>query len=274
MRTLQQRQQQLMAHLLHGDGDINDHIALQGNVSTATRLHIYRNAYQTRLRETLDTDHPVTGSYLGDELFEQMVAGYRSRHPSNQRSLRHYADELPEFLAAQAPFCDNPQIAELARFERLLLSAFDAAEAVRVSRADLQRLPLAAWPGMTPVFHPSVQLFESDWNVVGLWQALKAESMPPAAQQGFEAWLLWRNRELLTEFRHLDAAEHCLLKQLLAGAEFATACEALLELVPVAEVSAVAAGTLVNWLELGLIVELDQGNPKQAEWRDGGDAIE
>ena len=80
--TLAQRQQQLMQHLLHGDGAIKEYIAQQGNVSTETRLHIYRNAYQERLRQTLDTDHPVTGIYLGDELFADMVAAYREHHQS------------------------------------------------------------------------------------------------------------------------------------------------------------------------------------------------
>ena len=147
----------------------------------------------------------------------------------------------------------------MARFERLLLSAFDAADAPRVTSADLQSLPVAAWPGMRPEFHPSVQLFESDWNVVSLWQAIKADSAPPAALQGLETWLLWRNGNLLTEFSHLNAAELCLLKLFMAGADFATACEALLEILPESEVSAAAAATLLNWLELGLIVTLVRG---------------
>ena len=254
-----------MAHLLRGDSDIKAHIASQGKVSTDTRLHIYRNAYQTRLRETLDTDHPITGLYLGDELFERMVAGYRelypSRHQNLRHSLRHYADALPEFLATEAPFSESPQIAELARFERLLLSAFDAREARRTSREELQALPLDAWPGMTPIFHPSVYLFESEWNVVGVWQALKTEATPPPAQQEPQAWLVWRNGDLLTEFRHVETVELCLFTQFRAGAPFAPACEALLELLPSSEVSGAAANALLGWLESGLIIALaPEGN--------------
>jgi hypothetical protein len=263
-----------MAHLLQGDSDISEHIAVQGKVSTQARLHIYRNAYQVRLKETLDTDHPVTGLYLGDELFELMVAAYREQHLSRHQSLRHYADALPEFLATQQPFCESPQIAELARFERLLLSAFDAREATRVSRENLQQLPLEAWPAMLPTFHPSVHLFESDWNVVSLWQALNSETVPPPAQQATQAWLLWRNGDLLTEFRHLNAVELCLFKQFLSGAGFAAACEALLELLPSAQVSGAAAATLLQWLDLGLIVALAQYTPVQERVRPGGAGLD
>lgn len=254
--TLQQRQQQLMAHLLEGDSAIDEHIVQQGSVSTATRLHIYRNAYQSRLRETLDTDFPITGSYLGDELFEEMVGAYREAHLSKQRSLRRYGDALPGFLAAGEPFCDNPEIAELARFERMLLSAFDAGEARRIGRAELQQVPVEAWPEMTVRFHASVHLFATNWNVVSLWQALKAGTKPPLAASGFEAWLVWRNGDLLTEFKHLDPVQYCLLTHFQSGADFASACEALLQLVPAAEVSGAVARTLLEWLELGLIIEL------------------
>lgn len=254
--TLAERQRQLMQHLLHGDDTIAAHIVQQGNVSVATRLHIYRNAYQSRLRDTIDTDHPVTGTYLGDALFEEMVAAYREYHQSSQRSLRHYADELPGFLKANEPFSSNPQIAELVRFERLLLSAFDAAEAPRATRADLSILPVEAWPGMRPEFHPSVKLFETHWNVVSMWQAIKEDRAPPEPQQGFEAWVVWRNGDLLTEFRHLASADLWLLKYLLDGSDFATACEAMLEVMPESEVSAAAVGMLLVWLDLGLIARL------------------
>jgi hypothetical protein len=254
--TLQRRQQQLMAHLLAGDSAIDEHIAQQGTVSTATRLHIYRNAYQSRLRETVDTDFPITGSYLGDDLFEKMVGAYREAHLSKHRSLRCYGDALPKFLATQKPFCDNPEIAELARIERMLLSAFDAAEGVRIGSGELQQVPIEAWPTMTVRFHASVHLFASEWNVVSLWQALKSENTPPAADTGFEAWLLWRNADLLTEFKHLQAVEHCLFTHFQSGADFASSCEALLEYIPADAVSVAVAKTLLEWMESGLIVEL------------------
>lgn len=255
-QTLRERQQQMMEYLLDGKGDIADHIAQQGNITVDTRLHIYLNAYRVRLRETIDTDHPVTGDYLGDELFDQMVRHYTEQHPSRYKSLRHFCDELPAFLASSEPFNAHPQIAELARFERLLLSAFDAADASTLESEALASLASDAWPEMTVSFHPSVRLFESHWNVVSIWQAMKKEATPPDAKWSSEQWLLWRNRDHLTEFSHLNSAELCMYRQFLSGADFATVCEALLELIPESEVSTTAVNTLVKWIDQGLIRSL------------------
>lgn len=256
-RQLQQRQNQLMDYLLSGKGEIAEHIVSHGELSTQTRLHIYGNAYQTRLREAIDTDHPATGVYLGDNLFELMVDNYRQQHASRHRSLRYFADALPHFLATQMPFRDNPQISELARFERLLMNAFDAADASRATIEQLRQILVEDWPTLKLDFHPSVQLFESKWNAVEIWQAIKEEKTPPAAQQSPETWLVWRNKGLLTEFRHLGEAELCMFKQFKGDGHFASACEALLDIEPEDRVSAIAVNTLMGWLDAGLVKGLN-----------------
>ncbi|MBV1932738.1 MAG: DNA-binding domain-containing protein [Porticoccaceae bacterium] len=250
---LQQRQQQMMSYLLSGKDEIAEHVLDQGKLSAQTRLHIYGNAYHSRLRDTIDTDHPATGVYLGDSLFELMVDNYRQQHASSYRSLRHFADALPHFLAMQTPFCDNPQISELARFERLLVSTFNAADASRATIEQLRQFPVEDWPEINIDFHPSVQLFESNWNAVEIWQAIKEEKTPPTAQEDSTTWLVWRNQVLLTEFRHLGMAEFSMFKHFKSGGSFASACEALLDIEPEDQVSAIAINTLMRWLDSGLV---------------------
>ena len=86
-----------------------------------------------------------------------MAAEYVEHCPSSRTSLRHFADQLPGFLARTEPFCEHGQIPELARFERLLMTAFDAAEANRVANEALAELPVEEWPDTTLRFHPSMQ---------------------------------------------------------------------------------------------------------------------
>lgn len=250
---LRQRQHELMAYLLGRNEHIAAHVANQGNIDIVTRLSIYRHAYRKRLRETMDTDHPITGTYLGDTLFENMVDGFIDSYPSSYRSLRQFCDRLPRFLSEQTPFSDNPQIAELAQFERCLLTAFDAADAPRESLELLSQLPADSWPEMTITFHPSVAVFTCRWNVVEIWQAIKADCAPPAAVQQPLSWLLWRNAERLTEFRALDVAEQTMIQTCLSGANFATVCEALLDVLPEDNISAVAVNRLSQWLSEGLV---------------------
>lgn len=252
-QTLQQRQQQLMAYLLEGDKAIGAHIVDQGNISIDTRLNIYANAYRTRLRETLETDHQLSGNYLGDELFEKMAAGYIEECASQHRSLRHFGDDLADYLTTHAPFNEHPQISELVRFERLLLTAFDAADADRASVQDLTQIDGNSWPAIKLKFHPSVQLFSSPWNAVPIWQALKQEQTPPQPLQQLNHWLLWRNTELLTEFRHCSEAELCCYEFFAAKESFADACDALLNILPEDEVSETAVKILIQWLDLGFI---------------------
>lgn len=251
--SLQQRQQQLMAYLLKGDKAIGEHIVDQGRISIDTRLNIYGNAYRTRLRETIETDHSLSGNYLGDELFDQMATGYIDECASKHRSLRHFGDDLADYVKTRAPFNEHPQISELVRFERLLLTAFDAADGERANIADLTRIEGNHWPSITLKFHPSVQLFSSHWNAVNIWQALKQEQTPPAPINNLNHWLLWRNTELLTEFRHCSSAEFCCYEFFAAGESFADACDALLNILPEEDVSSTAVEILVKWLNSGFI---------------------
>ncbi len=261
--SLHIRQRQLLASLLNNDSrdgrggcEIENHIHDQGPIDTETRLAIYRNAYRLRLGQTIDMDHPVTGAYLGDELFEQMVQGYIDTYRSHYRSLRQYADNLPKYLRYQSPFCDHREIAELARFERLLLTAFDAADASRESELSLRQLPAENWPGLKVVFHPSVQLFESDWNVVDIWQSLKSNRTPPPPKNEPAAYLLWRNRNCLTEFHSLSAVELLMLQLFLRGSTGAEVCEALATYLPENEVSNTYVQLLGGWLSQGIVRQL------------------
>ncbi|WP_027857262.1 HvfC/BufC N-terminal domain-containing protein [Marinobacterium jannaschii] len=256
MNSLKERQRQLLDYLRGHSSDIAAHIGQQGNISTELRLGIYHNAYRVRLRETLDSDLPVLGQYLGDDLYRQMVAGYIEQYPSRYRSLRHFADNLPAFLASQAPFCEHPQIAGLARFERLLMDVFDAPDATQAELSELQQLPAEQWPGLHLRFHPGLQLFSSDYNVVEIWQALKAERPPPPLRQRENHWMLWRNRQRLTEFSSLDAPERLLLQRFLQGDTLAGAADHLLQLIPEQEAGALLFETLQQWLNKGLICRL------------------
>ncbi len=255
--TLAKRQQQLLSYLQgqppSGEEDISLHIVQQGKVAISQRLGIYQNAYNLRLKETIDTDHQILGRYLGDDLYEQMMNEFIKQCPSQHFSLRHFADPLPNFLNRQAPFDEHPQIAELARFERLLLTAFDALDTARASQEQLKKLDQACWPNMRLRFHPSVQLFVSDWNVVNMWQHLKQEQTPPEPVSGKNVWLVWRNPERLTEFRPMDNIGFTMFTLFQQGENFAGVCQNLLEHLPEQEVSPTALSILLGWFEKGLI---------------------
>lgn len=260
MSRLAELQRQFLDYLLSRDAAFLEHVLDQGPVDRETRAEIYRKGYRLRLRDAIDTDHEMLGLYLGDDLFEQMVEGYIDWRPSTYTSLRHFAEDLPQYLRTHAPFSEHPLIAELAAFERMLLFAFDAADAERVTAAALPEMPAEHWPGMRVRFHPSVQLFVARFNSVESWQALKGgKAPPPAAEQPEVTWLLWRNGERVTEFRPLDASEQALFQAALTGMDFAGLCELLASWHMPEAVGAEALRLLEGWLEAGIVSRLAVG---------------
>lgn len=258
MKTLQERQRQMIAWLNGTDDGIADHINQHNGIDNQLRLQIYQNAYRIRLRETLDTDHPQLGQYLGNSLYDALVDGYIYAHPSQFTSLRQFGDPLPAFLSQQPPFNGSPQIAELARFERLLLSAFDAADSPRAEYSALSDLPPLLWPTLTLNFHPSLQLFDTAWNVVEIWQALKAEQSPPDAIEAPQHWVLWRNRERLTEFCAISRIELDMLNAFLHGAILAEVAEFPAREMPEDEAGSYLLSTLTQWFDRGWIKQIVQ----------------
>ncbi len=257
MPSLAEIQQQFMQALQGANpADFADAVVTQGRVSTLTRIDIYCNAYHLRLKESIEVDHEILGYYLGDELFDQMVTGYIAAYPSQQTSLRYFSEQLPVFLNNTEPFSEHSVLAELARFERYLLNAFDAPDASTASAATLSQISAQNWPQLKFRLHPSVQRYQSDWNAVAIWQALKQENVPPAVNKAQQSWLIWRNAERLTEFRSLDVCEQIMLEGMIQGLDYADLCEQLADHISIEQVSENSVQCLVNWLNLGIISKL------------------
>ena len=252
---LDKLQHEFLQHLLEKESRIAENIATQGKVDVTTRLGIYGNAYKLRLKAAIENDHEILGIYLGDELFDLMAAGYTESKPSHYTSLRDFCNHLPAYLKNTQPFSNTPIISEIADFERKLLDAFDAANASSGSTTALSAIPQHQWPEMKVRFHPSMQIFSSNWNSVQSWQALKAEKTPPAQEEQSAYWLIWRNHERITEFRSLPLDEQAMLNGFLHGENFAQICTTLLDHHAEEEVAQNALKHIVSWLEIGIVTE-------------------
>lgn len=259
MSPLAQMQRQFMASLRRGDDALLPQLAANGPVSPALGWAIYVNAYGARLREVLENDHPVLSQYLGDELWDALCEGFIAARPSRLRSLRDFGGPLPAWLRQAAPFAAQPQIAELAAWERRLMDSFDAADAPVASWSELLALAPERWPTLTLQLHPSLQLLNPQWNSVAIWKAMKAGQAPPRAEPTQEEhWLLWRDTALLTRYRPMSPQEAAMLGHFARGGHFADACECLLQWHAAESVPALAVQWLKDWTDEGWI----------SRWRD------
>ncbi len=252
---LAQLQRRFLGRVRGGDAGI-DGLLARGQMPAGLGLGIYGNAYGARLREALEHDHAVLGTYLGDALWERMCDGFIATHPSRVRSLRDFGSALPDFLASIEPFAAHPQLADLARFERCLLDGFDAADDQRLAWRDLLALPQAAWPTLRLASHPSFQLFEAGSNCVEIWQAIKAGQQPPAPVVADACWALWRDEDRVSRFRSLDPLERAAIGHFLRGGSFAGLCETLTTGLGASDVPVVAVGYLQSWCAEGWLSRL------------------
>lgn len=236
-----------------------------GIVPAMLGLSIYTNAYRARLREALENDHPILALYLGDALWAQMCDGYIDAHPSRHRSLRQFGDSLPVFVGAHAAFAAHGVIGELAQFERHLLDVFDAGDASRMDWSSMLALEPAAWPLARLQFHPSLRVLATTTNAVTVWQALKADTAPPAVDSApAPAVLMWRDSERISRFRTLASDELAAIVAFRSGGDFAAMCESLVAFHTHKNIPERAVAILQNWFAEGIVTAIVATDPALA----------
>jgi hypothetical protein len=251
---LRRLQREMQSALLGEESVIEAHIADTPPLATGARLGIYRRAYVSRLIEALQNYYPVLYQILGDEDFEALGAAFVRAHASPHRSIRWYGREIAAFLRAEAPFSEQPILAEIAGFEWSLGEAFDSADEDVLGRAALAGANPDEWAGLRFRFHPSVQRLTFEWNTAAVWKAVSAAESPPSPERSAEAveWLVWR-RNLENYFRSLDPVEVSALDAALEGCNFAEICDALSQRLPEEQVPPRAAALIATWLDGGLL---------------------
>ena len=249
--SLYEWQRELQDSILSGSDLIAQPLA-QGSISREREIHVYAEAYWLRLAEALHSNYPALHQLLGDEDFASLARAYLSEYPSQHPSIRWFGAQLGDFLARVAPYADLPIMAELAHFEWALRHTVDAADAKRLSLAELQNIAPQDWATLALCAHPSLTLFELQWNTPQLWQALTAGESPPAPLPQSMAWLVWRQADLISAWRSSEAAEMAALKAVTAGCDFAQVCEVLMQQ-QVDNVPLLAAQLLRSWIEQGIV---------------------
>ena len=254
MMALARLQADFLQHLRGLDLSASPLLESRQGIPAGLGLDIYTHAYGARLREALHSDHAVLAQYLGAERWQRISSAYIAANPSTHRSLRNFADALPKFLRLHHSTRLHPRIAELAAFERALLDSFDAADAPIAGWDDLLTLPEAAWPRLCPRFQPSLRRQTTRTNCVQVWMAAQdGTALPRRGRASRSDWAIWRDADLVTRFRSLSEPEALALNQFLAGRDFASCCDALLSLMPEADVPATALGYLAQWCTDGWV---------------------
>lgn len=233
---------------------------VRGNAreSAEAMFGVYRNAYWARLAEALGNDLPGLKALLGDAAFDEMASAYIAKHPSQHPSIRWAGRHLAAFLASEAPYRDEPWLADMARFDWALAFAFDAADAPAAGLADLVGVPPEFWGSIRLAFHPTLDAFRVATPVdEARPRLLEGDDMQPdrtaRCERAIMAWRIGHD----VKFRAIDPLEFAGLQAMQGGATFGDLCELVAQEVDPETAPLRAAQILQGWLEWGVVATVE-----------------
>jgi len=174
----------------------------------ASRFAVYRNNVQSSLINALADAYPVVAQLLGDEFFRAMAALYVRRFPPTSAVLSDYGHDFADFIGGFPPAAGLPYLADVARLERLRVTAYHAADAgpVQPQQIAAAMAEPATLGQLRLELHPSLGLLQSAHPVVALWAAHQGDGDWQAIdlQQGQNALVL--RHDLEVEVFAIDAS--------------------------------------------------------------------
>ncbi len=219
----------------------------------AGRLAVYRNGYRIRLRDALATEYAGLGLMAGSR-FTHLLDGYVAAHPSEHYNIRWHGAGLPAYLEHALPWREKPALADMARLDWAISTAFDAADESVLTAADLAAVPAEAWADLrlTPQSH--LQILTSPYNVDAFRRAADRGLKRPRLRRLSKPrqMLVWR-QSLEVRYRMIQADEYAALAGAMRGEPFSRLCERLVEQNRQLATLPRMAALLSQWLDEGLI---------------------
>jgi hypothetical protein len=252
-------QNAFQVRVLLGDPAISRSILDSRRLDRAARFKIYFDAYRFRLAEFLANDYPVLRSFLGDERFGRLVEAHIEATPSRYPNAGHYGRRLPDFMRLTAPWGEGRDAIDLARLERALSVAFDAADGPILAIGCLAEISVTDWPDLTFGFHPSAAMLDLAPGTAQCYASLSTD-------KGGEHWsipdgesiLVWR-KDGQVFHRAVEAGERLAYLEARGGKTFGEICT-LLEFQNAGEkITERVASFLAVWFRDGLVSRVSVG---------------
>ncbi len=253
--TLAELQTRFQTGIVKGGQTIVDLIKDSPRTDRANLFAVYYNAYRSRLAEFLSNDFSILRIHLGEGAFGQLVEDYIESTPSRQPNARWYGTRLPDFMCETPPWRANKSAIDLAKFERALANAFDAADSPVAGIQSLRDTRPNKWPQLTFDFHPSVMLLDLCGGTAQIYEALTDGKQPPVLRTGEQAILFWRN-DGQAFYRIVAEDERLALIEARQGKTFGEICALLAFQRNDEDVTQRAAAFLSQWFADGLIARL------------------
>ncbi len=220
--------------------------------AAAPRLDVYRNAYYIRLQEALARNFPVLLGVLGEQAFGRTMAAWLQRHPSRHFSLQSLGAQLADWFRRQ----HHAELADLARLERAVLRAFDAAAAPCLSAHTLAGITAEAWQVLRLKPVPSLTLLVLSSNAAEVWTShVRQQTVPPLQVTAPQPVVVWR-ADNGPALHRISNTQYQFLQSLAVTSRLGEACQRLERLSPGLDIPAISAEVLWMACRYGWLTRL------------------
>ncbi len=201
-------------------------IAGNARLGPTDQLEIYREQFWLRHVGALEEDFATILRLLGHDAFHVLAERYLDAYPPTSFSLRDLGAHLADFVAREAPYRDDPLLADCARIEWAFVEAFDAPDAAPIGPEVIASMPEDAWPDARLELHPGLQRVALGHPAHRYRAAIKAGEEPSRPAPEAVCVAVYRGPETL-QYVEVEPLAFDLLERLSRGEALGEACEAV-----------------------------------------------
>jgi hypothetical protein len=251
MSTLHALQQQMLEAVLAAKTAAMPPVRSDAIADAHSRLSVYQHGYRVRLRDALKNEFAGLQCMAGRG-FNALLDTYVETHPSGHYNIRWYGTGLADFLDGAHP--DRAQLAEIARLDWAISTAFDAADEPSLGITELANIPPEAWAELRLLPQANLHLLNCAYNVDAFRRAADRGAARPHLRRYVRPRriLVWRQATSV-HYRRLDEDEWPVLAAAQRGEAFATLCAMLAERHGEAAAMGRMVALLQAWAGAGLL---------------------
>jgi hypothetical protein len=237
--------------------------AIQGDgLDPAARVGIYRHHAFATLGDALQSTFPIVCRLVDKRFFAYAAHEYLREHPPHSRCLVEYGADFADFLARFGPCAKFPYLADVARFEWALDIAATVREAAPLQAETLAEIPARKAAYVAFRLQPSLSYFASPWPIDAIWQANKADEVPPIDLASGGTSLEIRRADEAVVWRRLDPGTFAFRTALADGLVLAAAMAAATLRDPAFDLTAALQYVFAEGLAVGFVISPEKETPR------------
>ncbi len=185
------------------------------SISAEARLRVHRHHVFSGLAKSLAATFPTVQVLVGEAFFQAMARAFAAGCLPAQPVLSEYGAGFAEFIEGYAPAYGLPYLADVARLDWALNTAFHSPAEPRLTSAGLAAIPAEELPGKSVSLAAGAAIVRSRYPIDRIWRVARSRASDETVDLGSgEARLLVLRGPDDAGFISLGAGEACFLQAL------------------------------------------------------------